>query len=68
MTLSECKHGQWYEIVDGLGFIKNETTILYEYLREDNTHFVVGESPYDEMGIVVSMENAKKIIVSELFF
>jgi hypothetical protein len=68
MFLNECKYNHWYEIIDGCSVLKNGTTILYEKILNDGSHFVISDHCLEETGIIVSNEKGKQIFVEELFF
>ncbi len=67
ITLNDGRVGSWYTVVDGHHYLVEETTIRIEEFRDDYV-FVVGENLYDEMGIIVPLKDADKILVKEIFF
>lgn len=67
ITLNDTRVGSWYTVVDGHSYLVKRTTIRIEKFTDDSV-FVLGESVYDEMGVIVPLKDADKILVEEIFF
>ena len=67
ITLTQTSAGHWYEVIDGHHYLVNGTTIRIEDINNVSI-FVCGESLYDEMGIMIPVKEADKIMVKELVF
>lgn len=62
--LNECVMYHWYNVVDGGGFIDNDTTV--QFIGENKgDYLLIGECLINEIGIRVPMNKAHNILLRE---
>lgn len=66
IRLNSCIPLQWYEVVEGLDILKKGEVI--EYINNKGKHLVIGEGFLDEIGVVITDEDAEHIIVKLIIF
>lgn len=68
IILKDCVYNHWYIIVNGCGVIENNSIIQFIKKNEEHDCFLIAENYIDEKGLVISLEDSKKITVDEIFF
>lgn len=66
--LCKSEPNQWYEVVDGKGFLRDGITILFEGITPDGKYFTIGDHSLEETGHFLTQTDAESVMVKKLIF